>query len=505
MLIVTPALAAAGVDVDQLSLSRSSLMEARNISRETLAARIQQNFQPTVPLVAHFDGKLLSHVDGTKRDCLPVVVSGLDIEKLLGIPMLPAGTGALMGQKIVEFIRDWSWVEEHLAGLCFDTTASNTGIHTGAITVVQQSFNRRLLFLACRHHMLEICATAVFDAFFVSKGPEIELFRRLKSQWDFIDTSKFESINSDGCLTASEKTWFESRKEVVVRTIRKHLADVQPREDYREFGRLTLQLLGENMDTSGTGFSTPGAYHRARWMAKGIYCLKIFGFRHQLVMSRHETDALRRICLFVTTIYASFWLSAPLSTSAPTNDLLMLQLIEAFRQIDKKIGEIAETKMRLHLWYLSEDLAALPLFSGDICEEDKEAIVTALQRTPNQKDLQRLTPKQIPRFQDTSIEQFVTRRSLNLFESLRLPQDFLSAPVNTWTTREDYQAACKTVHALKVVNDCAERSVKLATDFNEVLTKNDEQRQLLYQVVEYHRKLLPTSATKSHLINSLGQ
>ena len=161
--------------------------------------------------------------------------------------------------------------------------------------------------------------------------------------------------------------------------------------------------------------------------------------------------------------------------------------------------------MRLHLWYLSEDLAALPLFSGDICEEDKEAIVTALQRTPNQEDLRRLTPKQIPRFQDTSIEQFVTRRSLYLFESLRLPQDFLSAPVNTWTTREDYQAACKTVHALKVVNDCAERSVKLATDFNEVLTKNDEQRQLLYQVVEYHRKLLPTSATKSHLINSLGQ
>ena len=47
---------------------------------------------------------------------------------------------------------------------------------TGAITVVQQAFNRRLLFLACRHHMLEICAAAVFDTFYVSKGPDIELF-----------------------------------------------------------------------------------------------------------------------------------------------------------------------------------------------------------------------------------------------------------------------------------------------------------------------------------------
>jgi len=156
MMIVSPALAVAGVDVSQLSLPRTSLMEARKASRETLAATVRQNFQPTVPLVAHFDGILLAHLDGTKRDCLPIVVSGLGIEKLLGIPMLSVGSGAMMGQKVVEFMCDWARVEEQLACLCFDTTASNTGIHTGAITVVQQSLKRRLLFLACRHHMLEI-------------------------------------------------------------------------------------------------------------------------------------------------------------------------------------------------------------------------------------------------------------------------------------------------------------------------------------------------------------
>ena len=52
---------------------------------------------------------------------------------------------------------------------------------------------------------------------------------------------------------------------------------------------------------------------------------------------------------------------------------------------------------------------------------------------------------------------------------------------------------------MKVVNDCAEWAVKLATDFNEVLTKNDNQRQLLYQVVEYHRKNFLTEATKRQL------
>ena len=106
-------------------------------------------------------------------------------------------------------------------------------------------------------------------------------------------------------------------------------------------------------------------------MAKGIYCLKIFGFRHQFVLGKHEMSSLRRICLFVATIYASFWFAEPLSTAAPTNDLLMLQLIESFTSVDKKIADIAEKKMRLHLRYLCEDLAALPLFGNDVSDEVK--------------------------------------------------------------------------------------------------------------------------------------
>ena len=49
----------------------------------------------------------------------------------------------------------------------------------------------------------------------------------------------------------------------------------------------------------------------------------------------------------------------------------MLQASERFASVDKKIAEIAEKKLRLHLWYLSEDLAALPLFSDDVSDDDK--------------------------------------------------------------------------------------------------------------------------------------
>jgi len=50
------------------------------------------------------------------------------------------------------------------------------------------------------------------------------------------------------------------------------------------------------------------------------------------------------------------------------------------------------------------------------------------------------------------------------------------------------------------VNDCA---VKLAIiDFNEVLTKNAMQRDLLYQVIEYHWKLMTTNAKKKQLVDN---
>ena len=56
--------------------------------------------------------------------------------------------------------------------------------------------------------MLELYAAAVFDNFFFSSGPQIELFKRFKSQWAFIDNSKFEQLDSNqdgaGALNTAE-------------------------------------------------------------------------------------------------------------------------------------------------------------------------------------------------------------------------------------------------------------------------------------------------------------
>ena len=45
--------------------------------------------------------------------------------------------------------------------------------------------------------------------------------------------------------------------------------------------------------------------------------------------------------------------------------------------------------------------------------------------------------------------------------------------------------------SLKVVNDVAEQGVKLITDYNNLLTKDEEQKQYVLQVVHKCRKLYP--------------
>jgi len=48
-------------------------------------------------------------------------------------------TGELLGNTVVQTLKDWKNVPDWLAGVCFNTTSSNTGGHTGAITVMQQA------------------------------------------------------------------------------------------------------------------------------------------------------------------------------------------------------------------------------------------------------------------------------------------------------------------------------------------------------------------------------
>lgn len=196
-------------------------------------------------------------------------------------------------------------------------------------------------------------------------------------------------------MTEFEKTWLKQNSTAVLDILRDVLTrDKQPRQDYLEFIKLSLVALGDtDQFPSGIHFSPPGAYHRARWMAKGIYSLKMLCFREQFKKNAHELQALKRICLFTITIYVKAWLTAPITCYAPLNDLGLLQNIESCFEIDKEVATVVLKKMKGHLWYLSEDLVALALFSDRVYIEEKMNIVAALEKPKRNDDLRRLDPK----------------------------------------------------------------------------------------------------------------
>ena len=74
------------------------------------------------------------------------------------------------------------------------------------------------------------------------------------------------------------------------------------------------------------------------------------------------------------------------------------------------------------------------------------------------------------------------------FTLLRIGHSFLENEPSEWASSADFQKLKEFVHHFKTVNDCAEHAVQLATDFNEQITKNPEQRKYLYAQVTQQRR-----------------
>jgi len=101
----------------------------------------------------HWDGKILPDITGKDNvDRLPILVSGDGVSKLLSVPKLESGTGEAISNAVIESLFDWS-ITDRVQSLSFDTTASNTGHINGACKLIEEKIGRKLLYLACRHHI----------------------------------------------------------------------------------------------------------------------------------------------------------------------------------------------------------------------------------------------------------------------------------------------------------------------------------------------------------------
>jgi len=479
--VLSAAASSLGHNVKDLAINRSTIRRTRIETRQRIAAAIKESFTVDVPLTVHWDGKLLPALTGTEKvDRLPVLVSGVGISKLLGVPKLSSGTGQAMAKAVVDCLDDWN-IRNRVQALSFDTTSSNTGNKLGACTLIEVQIGRELLHLACRQHIIEIVAEKVFTSCNIpSTGPDILLFKPFQQHWKFIDKNNFEVLKINETDRVQIITFFTHELEVT-----------QPRDDYRELLEVSI-IYVSGTPPRGRRFLQPGALHRARWMARVIYAIKLCLFQSQFHMTANEKVGIKRFAVFGVSLYVHSWFHAPHAAAAPANDLAWLKKMTLYD--DKDISNAAVKTFSRHLWYLSETLVPLSVFDENISVSIKRDMVKALNNKESQKPEKRVAVDvTASSFYDMTVANFVTKKSLHFFEALNLDASFLTVDPLDWENRDDYRKAAQFVQNIKVVNDLAERGVALMKNYNNIITKNEDQKQFLLQVVEQHRQKFPTA------------
>lgn len=274
----------------------------------------------------------------------------------------------------------------------------------------------------------------------------------------------------------------------------------QVRDDYKELIELTLTVLG--MPPTVIHWRAPGSVHRARWMAKLIYAIKIYLFHDQemIPLSNNEKVQLERFVHFGALIYAKSWFSAPLATEAPAQDLQLWYNLKDYEQIDRQIATTAKKVLENHLWYLSDELVGLALFSDNVSTEEKSALLAGSLRKATVRKVRGdiSVMKKEPQLGD-----FASTRTTQICRRFNIDPSFLQLPPDVWNDNDKYVEGKKRISKLRVVNDTAERGVKLFQEYNLALSHDEEETQLILQVVEANRKIVPTQVTKTSAVKAL--
>ena len=197
--------------------------------------------------------------------------------------------------------------------MAFDTTASNTGHLTAACIAIQISLGRSLLWSGCRPHIGEVILSQIFNDLNVetSRSPEVPLFKWLRDNWDQVSQKDSGPLSCYIADKAAPPFLGLMRADLIACTAG---VVAYKRGDYEEFAQLCLVYLGA-ADTPVV-LQRPGAMHKARWMAKLLYTLKLALLEqrialppHGIITTRKQVPQIRTFVHFITHIYATWWLT----------------------------------------------------------------------------------------------------------------------------------------------------------------------------------------------------
>lgn len=271
--------------------------------------------------------------------------------------------------------------------------------------------------------------------------------------------------------------------------------------------QLCLVYLGDSGEEAAPViFQRPGAMHKARWMAKLLYILKLALMEEHIstlprgtITNKQQAQKIRAFANFITHIYAIWWLTCDTAVDAAFNDLTLYRHLHAYKPVHSGIAASAIKALERHCWYLTGEMLPLALFSTKVPVCERRALADAIlaHKPANLPALPQLRfgngfgKPRFPALSPTiSFADLVNSDCWFGMHQLHIDPAFLSLNVEEWATSAEFQVGAANVRAINVVNDCAERGVKLTSDFV-ATARSEEHLQNVLQAVEHDRSKQP--------------
>lgn len=477
-----------GANPNNYCLSKTSLwkqmISLRSEQKEELHSLLAAD---DCKLVIQFDGKNYKTLNarhlGTEERLI-VMCHTEQFDVPLGLFRVDSKSSLNCVLVIINAIKKHS-LQQRVVGVVCDTERVNTGRRSGICLELERALKTDLLNLMCRHHIFEVVLKDVFEAIFGgTTGARITTFDSLKKNWNRIKSNGFRyaPMTDD---EMGDPMVFEFAQNAIhsISSIAKHH---HFRDDYAELQDLALKFLGIRTSKS---FNVPGATNNARWMQRAIYALKMYLFQDQIDISSDFALSIHRFCLFVSLIYVKFWSVSPIALDAPSNDIQFLKELDQYRQIDEEISDVALNALKRHLWYLSDELIMLSLFSDKVSDEEKFYMsILLIPRVGSRTNNSIKHSNEIHNIQDLSLSDFISNRSYFLLRILDIDTNFLSVDPENWNENESYlMAQSKIRNLIVVVNDSSERALQKGANIIDGQRVQSENRLQDLIVSTYHK------------------
>lgn len=502
--MISKIITSGGGDLDKFHLSKSTVHRQTNVAIQDKATQIrdrQKELLSNHELILHFDGKLVKdYTDGrvSTRERCSILVSSPELEEdvLIGVPTITSSAGVHQVEGLIPLLDEWG-IRDNIFGICCDSTATQTGKYAGAIQLLQTELKQPVVWIICRRHVMELHAK---HAMAIISGdttaPYEPLFKKLQDQWNQVSEEIQEAVESS---TYTKFNWDKHRgtflgqraEEVLQFCQRACAVGTFDRGDYREMCELAALYLGVKVP-SFRGIMRPGAYHHARFMAKGIYIEKLAMFQILLpFLSDQDKENINRATNFIILFYVPWFLGCAMAEKAPTNDLKAIQDMKEFSKVDPELAQAVSKSLCRHHWFLTQQMCIVAIVDEDLDNNVRADMAVKLIANSVPESYSVGYPELCLPIQDIqNISELVGPDSWFLIDVSGIKdKSWLEQEVEQWRTNTSYQQLKKFISKLSVVNDCAERGVKLIQEFVDSSTDESIRQDIMTTVKEFRAKI----------------